>query len=275
MLAIAIASFSLIIYHKICKEKVGFLLQPCHVCHVLMIIILALPAGPGLGALLFNYYCHWLFSPFLGLVGAELDCYKQRFELFNWFAQHLLLLVAPIVLVLSRRHPLSGQPRFFFHAFFVAVVYHFFLLEIASRVTGLNINYMFCPVPVLRPAGRTYRFFMTCAVILISAFARYGVLGGACWLLGRPAVDETRFWTNPEVFEFVPGRPPVKERTKPAPTALARSPSAAAPVPVLAPAPAAAAVGTTDGDGSSDDEVVAVGLTSLQQRRAARKARKA
>lgn len=111
------------------KQKVGFLLQPCHVCHVLLILTLALPRGPGAGALCFNYYIHWLFSPFLGLVAAELDCYQQRFELANWFVQHALLMVAPVVLVRSRRHPTATGARFFFHAFALAVLYHFAILE--------------------------------------------------------------------------------------------------------------------------------------------------
>lgn len=80
LLALAIPSLALILHHKLTKERVWFMLQPCHFLHTILIITLILPPGDGLGMLLFNYFIHWIYGPFIGLVGADTSCYTLPYE---------------------------------------------------------------------------------------------------------------------------------------------------------------------------------------------------
>jgi len=197
ILGVAIPSLALIVYHKYQKGRLWFLLQPCHVLQFILIVMCLLPPGNGIGAYVFNVFLHWLFGPFLGLVAADLACYQLKFELENWFLQHVLLLCAPLVFIATRRHPLITDHRFFLHATTMKVLFHFSVIEAASLYSASNINFVLCPPNApLEALGKYYRSFMIIGFYILAAFVRYGLPGGFCMLTGTPDGDGNYIWED-------------------------------------------------------------------------------
>lgn len=69
-----------------------------------------------------------------------------------------------------------------------------------SPLTGLNINYMYCPITALQKYGKLYRVLMSLATGVIAAIARYLVLVPLCWLVGTSVLPQDDFWLKPGSF---------------------------------------------------------------------------
>jgi hypothetical protein len=170
-----VLSISLILFHKILGSKLIFLVQPCHIFHLIMIFTLFLsssnqhcPANPSispknsndivtsantasepdylsLGDQLFNSFFNLLYVPFLGLALANTKAYNLPLEYFNWIFQHLLLLIVPFYLAYTRRFKLVSSPALFFEHWVWISIYHYVFLSFASLYSNTNINFMLCP----------------------------------------------------------------------------------------------------------------------------------
>ena len=149
-------SLGTILYHKWRGNKLAYLLQPCHVSHLLLLCIMLAPRESSWGGVAFGSYSHLLIGPLLGMVGVDLECYPQPFEALNWGVQHALLLLVPLHLVLSRRFAVArySGPAFFAASFFVMCLFHYAVLVPVSLLSGTNLNYMLCP-----PAGTPLAWF--------------------------------------------------------------------------------------------------------------------
>ena len=55
---ILICSYILVVWHKINEERGWFLLQPCHVLHLVLLSLLFVDQNSQYGGLLFNVYLH-------------------------------------------------------------------------------------------------------------------------------------------------------------------------------------------------------------------------
>jgi len=192
---VMVASLLLICYHKYQANKLVFLLQPCHVLHIMLLVILCCSRASRLGALLFNLYLHLLWGPFLGLVAADLDCYTQRFELFNWGFQHSMLLVIPIYFIATRRFPLYTGRSFFILSYCILVLFHYGVLVPVSILSSANLNYVTCPPPTVPPLlamGRWYRLPTLFACILLAWGMRYGFVEFIVWLVGGSQQQQSK-----------------------------------------------------------------------------------
>jgi len=185
-LLLSIATLCLVIYHKHTKERLPFLLQPCHVLNLLMIIVFMKPAGSRTGTLLFNVYLQCFFSPLLGMFAADRSCYKLRFELANWFAQHFLLIMFPVYCIATDRFHIIKGLRFFVFGFSIEALFHFVILVPASIASGMNLNYVLCPPSgLLSQFGAWYRVVMTLFSLVLAFVCRFGLLGSLIWLVRK------------------------------------------------------------------------------------------
>ena len=194
-------SYAMMVIHKSREDRLWFLLQPCHVLHLLLLRIITMPPSSTTAIFLFNLYLHLLFSPFLGLVAADLTCYTQPYELANWCLQHLLLLAIPLLFLLPpSRFPLVTGRAFFFLCFSIEVLYHSLLLYPAALLTGYNLNYVLCPPAgtVLEKLGPWYRVAMTGFCGVLSAVVRYGAVEGWRWAVEKGLGDGK----GPDVVEM-------------------------------------------------------------------------
>ena len=180
-------SYTLLLIHKWREDRLWFLLQPCHVLHLLLLYTTTLPPTSTRAIFLFNLYLHLLFSPFLGLVAADLSCYTQPLELFNWGLQHVLLLLLPLVALLPpASFPLMTGVPFFLLSFSIEVLFHSAILTPAALATGYNLNYVLCsPAGILASFGRWYRLVMTGMCALLSLLVRYGLVEGWRWVIEK------------------------------------------------------------------------------------------
>ena len=194
-------SYALMVIHKYREDRLWFLLQPCHVLHLLLIRIIMLPPSSTSAIFSFNLYLHLLFSPFLGLVAADLSCYNQPYELANWCLQHLLLLAIPLLFLLPlSRFPLVTGKAFFLLCFSIEVLYHSLLLYPIALLTSYNLNYVLCPPAgtVLERLGPWYRVAMTAFCGVLSLVIRYGAVEGYRWAVERGLGGEQ----GPDVVEM-------------------------------------------------------------------------
>ena len=181
-------SYSLMVIHKYRIDRLWYLLQPCHVLHLLLIRLIMLPPSSTVAIFSFNLYLHLLFSPFLGLVAADTTCYHQPYELANWCLQHLLLLAIPLLFMLPpSRFPLITGRAFFFLCFSIEVLYHSLILYPVALLTSYNLNYVLCPPAgtLLVQLGPWYRVAMTGFCGVLSAAIRYGAVEGYRWAVER------------------------------------------------------------------------------------------
>ena len=180
-------SWAILFIHKSRIDRLWFLLQPCHVLHLLLIYTVTLPPSSPRAIFLFNLYLHLLFSPFLGLVAADLSCYKQPLELANWCAQHALLLLTPLIALLPpASYPLLTGTPFFLLCFSLEVLYHALVLSPLALYSTFNLNYVLCPpAGLLASFGQWYRLVMTAACAVLSLIVRYGMVEAWRWAVQR------------------------------------------------------------------------------------------
>ncbi|KAI9254791.1 hypothetical protein EDC94DRAFT_237987 [Helicostylum pulchrum] len=86
-LVTVIASFVVTVIHKVYSKTELFLLQPCHVSAVILIMVMAWPTKFNQFApqLLFNIYLHTLWGAILALVFPDLRDHDMLGEVFNFF----------------------------------------------------------------------------------------------------------------------------------------------------------------------------------------------
>ena len=180
-------SWAILFIHKWRLDRLWFLLQPCHVLHLLLIYTVTLPPSSPRAIFLFNVYLHLLFSPFLGLVAADTSCYHQYLEWANWCGQHALLLLTPMVALLPpASYPLLTGLPFFLLCFSLEVLYHSLILSPFALYSNMNLNYVLCPpAGLLTRFGRWYRLAMTVACALLSLIVRYGMVEAWRWAVER------------------------------------------------------------------------------------------
>jgi len=181
LLVVMIVSAATVIYHKWAGNKLSFLLQPCHVLHSLLLFLLTLPRGSDTGAVLLAVYLNSLSAPFLGTVAVDLSCYTQRFEALNWGVQHVMLLVAPLYLLATRRFGshVHSSAALFHASYFAMALLHYGILIPFSMWTTTNINYVLCPPAgqsLLVSFGRWYRPPMMLVCFLLAALLRFIVV---------------------------------------------------------------------------------------------------
>ncbi|KAI7907506.1 TMEM164 family-domain-containing protein [Cokeromyces recurvatus] len=159
-----ICSLLLTLTHKILRNRVWFMLQPCHMSGTLLLFTLVYPDKTSpIPHVFFNMYLHIQWGALAALAFPDLREHSMIGETFNFFAEHILLLVVPIYMIYSRRYVvLPKSKEVLLLSFFSYGFFHTPLLHLISLISGFNLNYMWAPPPIkiLLKLGRFYRVVM-------------------------------------------------------------------------------------------------------------------
>ncbi|KAI9487687.1 MAG: TMEM164 family-domain-containing protein [Benjaminiella poitrasii] len=159
-----ICSLLLTLTHKIIRNRVWFMLQPCHMSGVLLLFTLVYPnKSSPIPHVFFNIYLHLQWGALAALAFPDLREHSMIGETFNFFAEHVLLLVVPVYMIYSRRYVvLPKSKEVLFLSFFSYSFFHTPLLHLTSLISGFNLNYMWAPPPIkiLLRLGPLYRVVM-------------------------------------------------------------------------------------------------------------------
>ncbi|KAI8096382.1 TMEM164 family-domain-containing protein [Halteromyces radiatus] len=148
LLASLVASLGVTLTHKMIRKNVLFMLQPCHVNCLLLIFTMMARKTSALPHILFNIYLHTQWGAIAALVFPDLRDHQYLGETFNFFAEHILILLAPVYMIYSRRYlVLPTSPDMAFLSFSLYSLFHSPLLHICALKSGLNLNYLFTPPP--------------------------------------------------------------------------------------------------------------------------------
>ncbi|KAI7908265.1 uncharacterized protein BX663DRAFT_493557 [Cokeromyces recurvatus] len=180
-LIIMILSYTVTVIHKLISHTNYFLLQPCHVSAVILIIIMSWPDNDYqyIPQLLFNVYLHTLWGSVLALVFPDLRDHDLLGEVFNFFLEHVLILVLPFYMLTTKRYViLSLNINMALFSFFLYASYHSPFLHAISLWSGFNINYTLVTPAIgfLIVIGHWYRFAMYGAAFILMFLTRYIVV---------------------------------------------------------------------------------------------------
>ncbi|KAI7870999.1 TMEM164 family-domain-containing protein [Spinellus fusiger] len=188
-----IASLGFTLKHKIQRKNTLFMLQPCHVNALLLILVLAWPNKQSSSLhLLFNVYLHTQWGGMAALAFPDLRDHILFGETFNFFAEHLLILLAPIYMMYSGRYlVLPSSPGMAMLSFSVYGLFHSPLLHLFALKSGLNLNYLFAPPPIgfLLKLGPMYRMALYGTAFVAMFATRYLIVDGILMVLPHKAMS--------------------------------------------------------------------------------------
>ncbi len=159
-----------LLYIAVCKWLTGrmlYMLMPCHVLTVMLLVMGLLPAK--LGADLYNVYVSYAFMPVLAVLFPDLRDYTLPFEVATFFIQHALMIALPVWFARTARFPVYEGRYAAWRAYALGTLAFYGFLVPLSAALGANLNYMMSPPPgVLRWFGRAYRpvQMVFCSVLL-------------------------------------------------------------------------------------------------------------
>ncbi|OBZ86323.1 hypothetical protein A0J61_05624 [Choanephora cucurbitarum] len=172
-----VCSLLLTLTHKIVRGRVWFMMQPCHASGLLLLLALVYPNKQSpYPHIIFNIYLHLQWGALAALAFPDLREHSMVGETFNFFAEHILLLVVPVYMIYSRRYVvLPKSEDMLYLSFFSYAFFHTPVLHLTSLVSGLNLNYMFAPPPIkiLLDLGPLYRIVMYGAAFLFKFITRF------------------------------------------------------------------------------------------------------
>lgn len=145
-----------VIWHKYEHNDLVFLLQPCHIN---MLLLLVMIYSKRAGMFVLNFLLHIIWGPLLAVLFPDLRGRELFFELETFWIEHALLLITPFVLILKARiklYPIDFN--FCMFSFSLMALYHSLVLNLCALRTGKNLNYMLTPPPgPLLLLGKYYR----------------------------------------------------------------------------------------------------------------------
>ncbi|CEI91885.1 hypothetical protein RMCBS344292_06162 [Rhizopus microsporus] len=173
-------SLSLTFIHKTIRKNKMFMLQPCHMGAGLLLLTLCNPNKSSIITnLLFNIYLHTQWGGIAALMFPDLRDHYLVGETFNFFAEHILILVAPVYMIYSGRYlviPTSKDMALL--SFSVFSFFHSPILQFCALKSGQNLNYMFSPPPIklLFRFGQGYRIALYCTAFTAIFVTRYALV---------------------------------------------------------------------------------------------------
>ncbi|KNC55333.1 uncharacterized protein AMSG_10981 [Thecamonas trahens ATCC 50062] len=163
---------------KMAKGSLAFLLQPCHIFSLVLVIVLMAPRS-SLGVVLFNMHLFVQWAPWMALLMPDLRTYTPgSLELYSFFVQHIIIAGAPLVLMVTGIIPvLPRRGAWMAFGFGWWAMYQVWVLGFGSLLTGVNLNYMLAPPPVIESTSIRaiadhalyYRWFTQVATSIFAA----------------------------------------------------------------------------------------------------------
>ncbi|ORX47004.1 hypothetical protein DM01DRAFT_1310681 [Hesseltinella vesiculosa] len=180
VLSSLVASLGITLTHKVLHGNTLFMLQPCHMSALLLIFTMLYPKNKSvIPQILFNIYLHTQWGGLAALLFPDLSDHIYPLETFNFFAEHILILVAPICMIYSRRFlVLPPSINLALLSFSIYGFFHSPILHLCALKSGLNLNYLFTPppVPFLRKLGPHYRLALYGTALAAMFTMRYCVV---------------------------------------------------------------------------------------------------
>jgi len=157
-----VAIFFIVLAHKYFKNCVIFMLQPCHVNVIIMVVLLMSDTRSMFTHILFNVYLCNVWGTSLALAVPDLRDYHLFFETEMYWIEHWALVLVPVYLAIIKRFVIFPVDK---HVIAVAVlgknIYHSLVLGGLALYTGQNLNYMLSPPPgIVQLFGPFYRLIM-------------------------------------------------------------------------------------------------------------------
>ncbi|KAI8346834.1 transmembrane protein [Mortierella sp. GBAus27b] len=184
------ASLLITVCQKWVRGGMLYLLQPCHMSALLLIIIMAGPKNQKWPHIMLNIYFHIMWGTMLALATPDLRDYNLFFEVENFYIEHYLLILVPIYAVWSNRYviwPVSMDVTFM--SFSLFALYHSFVLSTIALLKGQNLNYLLIPPPgPLQMFGKWYRPVMYAFSFLLT-MTRYILIEVVIQILPRRAIS--------------------------------------------------------------------------------------
>ena len=194
------------IYYKTSTGRAVYLFQPCHLSNYILcwlcfnkspfaskafylcvppFLLLWFAAGttvhwyvtpslPTHSPKIHSYITFW-YGTLLALVTPDLRGLHMVGEQFNFFSQHIMLVLLPAVWIVKRRYTMYKGMRLSLMMWVVAFLVHFDLLLPVSLTLVGNVNYMMVP-PSVYPMGiypAFYRVIISLFCILLTFFSRH------------------------------------------------------------------------------------------------------
>ena len=111
-------------------------------------------------------------------------------ELFAFFAQHAVLVLAPFYMLRRGTQPLFRQ-QIVLH-WLAFNLFNMLLLAPLGLRTGVNVNYITHPPKPLALFGRAYRMMMVPLTLAFTALSRLAIVPAGCLLFGVPTKDDIK-----------------------------------------------------------------------------------
>ncbi|GAA5803644.1 hypothetical protein HPULCUR_009127 [Helicostylum pulchrum] len=192
LIASLLGSFGLTAVHKVLRKNKLFMLQPCHMSAALLLITLANPNKSSIVTnLLFNIYLYTQWGAIGALAFPDLRDHYLVGETFNFFAEHALILAAPVYMIYSGRYlVLPASRNMALLSFSIYSFFHSPILHVCALKSGLNLNYLFSPPPIktLFQIGRGYRLALYATAFGAMFATRYGLVEAILAILPRKAL---------------------------------------------------------------------------------------
>lgn len=133
-------------YRKIVRKEGVFILNPCHITFLMLLILLVADNTSSKMKWLHTAWTGWLFGGFAALVIPHLED-LSLLEAITFFAEHLL--IWPFGPLLLHRRYEYMKPTLLNHAtaYGNILLYHMAFLAPFCRLTKSNINFMICHSP--------------------------------------------------------------------------------------------------------------------------------
>ncbi|ORZ37837.1 transmembrane protein [Catenaria anguillulae PL171] len=187
MALVLTASLSLVTFHKYNSGNLNFLLQPCHVSMVTLIVMLLWDQRSSVPHVIFNIYLHTVWGTLLAILSPDLRDAKQFLERDNFWFEHWALLITPLIVAWSNR--LAIFPPSFdlaMASFLFKALYHSLVLSAVALRTGNNLNYMLePPLGPLELFAELYRLVMYLFCCALTFFTRYVLVKYALKMVPR------------------------------------------------------------------------------------------
>ncbi|ETW04178.1 hypothetical protein H310_04527 [Aphanomyces invadans] len=155
---VTMSSFLGVCYYKAHSTngwRLLYMFQPCHVM-TFSLAILCIARGRAAN-FIFQVYVAMTWSSDCALIFPDTSDYIYIGDIYNFYIEHYLMLIIPVLLCLSGRYEYIGSPSWILFGFTVIALYHAIVLQLACLVTEVNIATLMSPPSVLRSLGEWYR----------------------------------------------------------------------------------------------------------------------
>ena len=148
--------------------EIFFLLQPCHVLNVLVILMSFAPHKSRLGTAAFNLYLYLMCATVFAMAFPDMRD-RHPLEIVHFWILHWWLVVCPYYFEVTAKYDL-WHPHFV-SGFSLNATLHWTLLYPVALLRGINLNYLMNPpdVSLVVDFGVAYRWPVTLGTYLLTA----------------------------------------------------------------------------------------------------------